>query len=117
MVVCDGFTGNVVLKVSEGLVEMVEALLSEESSATADGRVGYAAAAAALRHFRRRVDYSEYGGAPLLGVGGVCDRRPRAVVGAKAVRNAIAMAYRFAAERPGRARSSRNCRRCGGASS
>jgi len=95
VIVCDGFTGNVALKTSEGLVEMVEGLLSEELSGTIANRVGSLLTRRALRHFRMRVDYSEYGGAPLLGVAGVT------IVGhgrssAKAVRNAIAMAYRFA---------------------
>ena len=98
VIVCDGFTGNVALKISEGLVEVVETMLTEELSSTITMRVGSLLTRRALRHFRRRVDYSEYGGAPLLGVAGV------AIVGhgrssAKAVRNAIAMAYRFAAER------------------
>ena len=98
VIVADGFTGNIALKVSEGLVEMVEALLSEELSSTVTLRVGSLLARRALRHFRKRVDYSEYGGAPLLGVAGL------AIVGhgrssAKAVRNAVAMAYRFAADR------------------
>jgi glycerol-3-phosphate acyltransferase PlsX len=97
VIVCDGFTGNVALKISEGLVDVVEDLLREELSSTITMRVGSLLTRRALRHFRRRVDYSEYGGAPLLGVAGV------AVVGhgrssAKAVRNAIAMAYRFAAQ-------------------
>ena len=98
VIVCDGFTGNVALKISEGLVDTVEALLSEELSSTFTMRVGSLLTRRALRHFRRRVDYSEYGGAPLLGVAGV------AIVGhgrssARAVRNAVAMAYRFAADR------------------
>jgi glycerol-3-phosphate acyltransferase PlsX len=98
VIVCDGFTGNVALKISEGLVDVVEALLSEELSRTFTVRVGSLLTRRALRHFRRRVDYSEYGGAPLLGVAGV------AVVGhgrssALAVRNAVAMAYRFASDR------------------
>jgi glycerol-3-phosphate acyltransferase PlsX len=96
VIVCDGFTGNVALKISEGLVDVMEGLLREELSSTVTLRVGSWLTMRALRRFRRRVDYSEYGGAPLLGVGGVT------VVGhgrssAKAVRNAIAMAYRFAA--------------------
>jgi glycerol-3-phosphate acyltransferase PlsX len=95
VIVCDGFTGNVALKISEGLVEVMEDLLSEELSSTFTMRVGSMLARRALRHFRRRVDYSEYGGAPLLGVAGI------AIVGhgrssAKAVRNAVALAYRFA---------------------
>jgi glycerol-3-phosphate acyltransferase PlsX len=78
VIVCDGFTGNVALKVSEGLVEVLADFLTED--------------------FRRRVDYSEYGGAPLLGVAGVT------IVGhgrssAKAVQNAVALAHRFAAAR------------------
>jgi glycerol-3-phosphate acyltransferase PlsX len=95
VIVCDGFTGNVALKVSEGLVEVVEELLGDELSSTITTRVGSLLTRRALRHFRRRVDYSEYGGAPLLGLNGI------AIVGhgrssAKAVRNAVAMAYRFA---------------------
>ena len=95
VIVCDGFTGNVVLKTSEGLVDTVEALLGDELQGTFSSQVGYLLSRRAFRRFRRRVDYSEYGGAPLLGVAGL------AIVGhgrssAKAVRNAIAMAYRFA---------------------
>jgi glycerol-3-phosphate acyltransferase PlsX len=95
VIVCDGFTGNVALKVSEGLVEMAEELLREELSSTITTRVGSLLTRRALRHFKRRADYSEYGGAPLLGVAGAT------IVGhgrssAKAVRNAVAMAYRFA---------------------
>jgi glycerol-3-phosphate acyltransferase PlsX len=91
VIVCDGFTGNVVLKTGEGLVEMIES----ELSSTFTLRVGSLLSRRALRDFRRRVDYSEYGGAPLVGVAGI------AIVGhgrssAKAVRNAVAMAYRFA---------------------
>jgi glycerol-3-phosphate acyltransferase PlsX len=98
VIVCDGFTGNIALKTSEGLVEMVEDLLREELTRTYTMRLGSLLTRRALRHFRRRVDYSEYGGAPLLGVAGLV------VVGhgrssAKAVRNAVAMAYRFAASR------------------
>lgn len=96
VIVSDGFTGNVALKVSEGLVDVMGDLLSEELSSTLTLRVGSLLTRRALRRFRKRVDYSEYGGAPLLGVAGV------AIVGhgrssAKAVRNAVAMAYRFAA--------------------
>jgi glycerol-3-phosphate acyltransferase PlsX len=98
VIVCDGFTGNIALKVSEGLVEVIEDLLREELSSTITMRVGSLLTSRAMRHFRKRVDYSEYGGAPLLGVAGI------AIVGhgrssAKAVRNAVAMAYRFASSR------------------
>jgi glycerol-3-phosphate acyltransferase PlsX len=94
VVVCDGFTGNVALKLSEGLVEMVEELLGEELQSTFSSQVGSLLSRRAFRRFRRRVDYSEYGGAPLMGVAGLC------IVGhgrssAKAVRNAVTMAARF----------------------
>lgn len=95
VVVCDGFTGNVVLKTSEGLVDAVETLLGDELKGTFSSHVGYLLSRRAFRRFRRRVDYSEYGGAPLLGV------TELAIVGhgrssAKAVRNAVAVASRFA---------------------
>jgi glycerol-3-phosphate acyltransferase PlsX len=98
VIVCDGFTGNVALKISEGLVEVMEDLLREQLSSTITMRVGSLLTRRAMRHFRRRVDYSEYGGAPLLGVAGIT------IIGhgrssAKAVRNAVAMAYRFASDR------------------
>ena len=72
-------------------------LLHEELSATFGTRVGYLLSRQAFRRFRKRLDASEYGGAPLVGLNGLC------VVGhgrssAKAVRNAVAMAARFASE-------------------
>ena len=95
VIVCDGFTGNVALKLSEGLVEMVEDLLGEELQSTFSSQVGYLLSRRAFRRFRKRVDYSEFGGAPLLGVAGLC------IVGhgrssVKAVRNAVVMASRMA---------------------
>jgi glycerol-3-phosphate acyltransferase PlsX len=97
VIVCDGFTGNVLLKVSEGLVETIEALLHDELAATFGGRVGYVLSRQAFRRFRRRVDYSEYGGAPIVGLNGLC------IVGhgrssAKAIANAVTMAARGARE-------------------
>jgi glycerol-3-phosphate acyltransferase PlsX len=96
VIVCDGFSGNIALKVSEGLVDVVEHLLIAELSSTMTMRVGSLLMRRAMRHFKKRIDYSEYGGALLLGVAGPV------VVGhgrssAKAVRNAVALAYRFAA--------------------
>lgn len=94
VIVCDGFTGNVTLKISEGLVETVERLLHDELSATFGTRVGYLLSRQAFRRFRKRLDATEYGGALLVGLNGLC------IVGhgrssAKAVRNAVAMAARF----------------------
>ena len=93
VIVTDGFTGNVILKVSEALAEMVENLLREEIKRTLQASVGFLLSRSAFRRFKQRLDYSEYGGAPLLGVKGcviICHGRSSA----KAVKNAI----RFAAE-------------------
>jgi phosphate acyltransferase len=95
VVVCDGFIGNVALKVSEGLVEMVYKMLRESLEATITRKLGSLLARAAFKEFKKRVDYSEYGGAPLLGVKGVCivtHGRPNA----NAIKNAIRVAAEFA---------------------
>ena len=97
VVVADGFTGNVALKLSEGVVEMVEDLLREELQSTFSSQMGYLLSQRAFRRFRKRVDYSEYGGAPLLGTAGVV------VVGhgrssVKAIRNAVVQAARLAGD-------------------
>jgi phosphate acyltransferase len=95
VVVCDGFIGNVALKVSEGLVEMIKNMLQESLAATVTRKLGYVLSRTAYRDFRKRVDYSEYGGAPLLGVKGVniiCHGRSNA----NAIKNAIRVAAEFA---------------------
>ncbi len=96
VVVCDGFIGNVALKVSEGLVEMIRAMLKEALTATVTRKVGAVLARNAFLDFRKRLDYSEYGGAPLLGVKGVnivCHGRSNG----NAMKNAIRVAAEFAA--------------------
>jgi glycerol-3-phosphate acyltransferase PlsX len=98
VVVCDGFIGNVALKVSEGLVEMLQSMLRESLEATVTRKLGYVLSREAYRDFRKRVDYSEYGGAPLLGVKGVsiiCHGRSNA----NAIKNAIRVASEFAHSR------------------
>ena len=97
VVVADGFTGNVALKLSEGVVEMVEDLLREELQSTFSSQMGYLLSQRAFRRFRKRVDYSEYGGAALLGAAGIV------VVGhgrssVKAIRNAVVQAARLAGD-------------------
>ncbi len=95
VIVCDGFIGNVALKVSEGLVEMVSKMLRASLKATIARKIGSLLASAAFKEFKKRVDYSEYGGAPLLGVKGVCiitHGRPNA----NAIKNAIRVAAEFA---------------------
>ena len=94
VVVTDGFTGNVILKVSESLAEMVEKLLREEIKRTLKASVGFLLSRTAFRRFKQRLDYSEYGGAPMLGVKGcviICHGRSSA----KAVKNAIRLAAEF----------------------
>jgi phosphate acyltransferase len=70
--VCDGFVGNVALKSSEGVSKLVSVSLRESLKSTVTSQVGALLSRRAFREFKRRLDYSEYGGAPLLGVRGVC---------------------------------------------
>jgi glycerol-3-phosphate acyltransferase PlsX len=95
VVVCDGFIGNVALKASEGLVDMIKHMLQESLEATVTRKLGYVLSREAYRDFRKRVDYSEYGGAPLLGVKGasiICHGRSNT----NAIKNAIRVASEFA---------------------
>jgi glycerol-3-phosphate acyltransferase PlsX len=91
VVVCDGFIGNVTLKVAESIAETINHLLRQELSSSWRGKLGFLLAKPCFRNFKKRLDYSEYGGAPLLGVNGVV------IIGhggssAKAVMNAIRVA-------------------------
>ncbi|MEN8688122.1 MAG: phosphate acyltransferase PlsX [Desulfuromonadales bacterium] len=94
VVVCDGFVGNVVLKVSEGLAEAIGLMLRRELSASLMSKIGYLLVKPSLKAFRKKIDYAEYGGAPLLGIQGttmIChgSSSPRAIM------NAIKMAYDY----------------------
>jgi glycerol-3-phosphate acyltransferase PlsX len=71
VVVCDGFTGNVVLKVSESLAKTILLLLKEGFTKNWRTKLGYLLVKPAITQFRKRTDYTEYGGAPLLGLNGV----------------------------------------------
>lgn len=93
VIVCDGFIGNVALKVSEGLVAAIKAMLRESLEKTIQAKLGSLLARDAFEDFRKRVDYTEYGGAPLLGVKGVC-----LISHGKSNANAIKNAVRVAAE-------------------
>jgi len=95
VIVCDGFVGNVALKVSEGLVEVIRQMLKQSLKETMTRKLGAYLARGAFNDFKKRVDYSEYGGAPLLGLNGIC------VIchgrsNAKAIRNAIRITKEFA---------------------
>jgi glycerol-3-phosphate acyltransferase PlsX len=72
VIVCDGFVGNVALKTSEGVGRFVRDVLRESLTRTVTAQVGALLSRKAFNEFRRRLDYREYGGAPLLGVRGVC---------------------------------------------
>ena len=91
VIVCDGFTGNVALKISESVVETMFHLLREELGRNLRGRAGALLLMPAFRRFKRRIDYSEYGGAPLLGVNGVCVISHGRSTG-RAIKNAIRVA-------------------------
>ncbi|MDQ2842967.1 MAG: phosphate acyltransferase PlsX [Acidobacteriota bacterium] len=95
VIVCDGFVGNVALKVSEGLVEVIGQILKQSLTATVTRKVGAYLAQGAFRDFKKRVDVDEHGGAPLLGLNGlcvICHGRSNA----KAIMNAIRVAKEFA---------------------
>ncbi|HZB89669.1 MAG TPA: phosphate--acyl-ACP acyltransferase, partial [Terracidiphilus sp.] len=94
-IVCDGFVGNVALKTSEGLGRFVRDVLRESLTRTVTAQVGALLSRRAFNDFRRRLDYTEYGGAPLLGVRGVC------IIGHgssndNAIFNGIRVAHEFA---------------------
>ena len=93
VIVCDGFIGNIALKISEGLVEHIGGMLKKAMKSTLTSQVGYVLSKSAFDDFRKSIDYSEYGGAPLLGVRGVT------VIGhGRSNPNAIKNAIRVAAE-------------------
>lgn len=93
VIVCDGFIGNVALKVSEGLVEVIRQKLRESLSSTIFRQIGAVFARSGFEEFRKGFDYSEYGGAPLLGVKGNC-----IICHGRSNPNAIKNAIRVAAE-------------------
>jgi glycerol-3-phosphate acyltransferase PlsX len=97
-VVCDGFIGNVALKISEGLAEAISKLLKREIAAAPLGKLGYFFLKSPFNKFRRKVDYAEYGGAPLLGVNGICIIS-HGRSSAKAIKNAIKVADDFSRHR------------------
>jgi glycerol-3-phosphate acyltransferase PlsX len=98
VVVCDGFIGNIVLKTSEGLAEVIMKMLKREIADVTTGRVGYLLMKPALRNFKKKTDYAEYGGAPLLGINGTCIIS-HGRSSAKAIKNAIKVAAEFSRKR------------------
>jgi phosphate acyltransferase len=93
VIVCDGFIGNIALKISEGVVEHLGGMLKKAIKSSLASQLGYALSRRAFGEFRKRTDYSEYGGAPLLGVRGIT------VIGhGRSNPNAVKNAIRVAAE-------------------
>ncbi len=94
VIVCDGFVGNNVLKVSEGLAEAIMQMMGKEIAKSTMAKIGFLLAKPALKRFKKRVDYAEYGGAPLLGINGtgiVCHGSSNA----NAIKNAILEAVKM----------------------
>jgi glycerol-3-phosphate acyltransferase PlsX len=95
VVVCDGFVGNVVLKLSEGLSDAAGKMLKAEILKSWVSKLGYLFVRGAINRFKKIVDYAEYGGAPLLGINGVgmiCHGGSNV----KAIKNAIRFAHEYA---------------------
>ena len=98
VIVCDGFVGNVCLKLSEGLAEAMVAMLREEFAKNLKSKVGYLLTKKAYANLKKRTDYAEYGGAPLLGLQGIgiiCHGRSNAT----AIKNAIRIAAELVKQR------------------
>lgn len=94
VIVADGFVGNVALKISEGIANLVRYVLKESLRATITAQVGYLLSRSAFSDFKKRLDHTEYGGAPLLGVRGACIIT-HGSSNANAVKNAIRVASEF----------------------
>jgi len=95
VIVADGFVGNVALKISEGVANLVRTALKESLKATITRQVGALLSRSAFIDFKKRLDHTEYGGAPLLGVKGVCIIT-HGSSNANAIKNAVRVAAEFA---------------------
>jgi glycerol-3-phosphate acyltransferase PlsX len=94
VIVADGFVGNVALKTSEGVARMIRTVLKESLRATITSQVGYMLSRSAFSDFKKRIDHTEYGGAPLLGLKGVCIIT-HGSSNANAIKNAVRVAAEF----------------------
>jgi phosphate acyltransferase len=94
VIVADGFVGNVALKISEGVAGLVRTVLKESLKATITSQVGAMLSRSAFADFKKRIDHTEYGGAPLLGLKGVCIIT-HGSSNANAIKNAIRVAAEF----------------------
>ena len=97
VIVCDGFTGNIALKIGESVAEMFADTMREAFTSSLRTKLAYLLMKPHFQALKKRIDYSEYGGAPLLGVNGIC------IIGhgrssPKAIKNAIGLAHRLSEE-------------------
>lgn len=98
VVVCDGFVGNVILKIMEGTADVIGKMIRAEIGASFLAKIGYFFISPAFKKFKKKMDYAEYGGAPLLGVKGVCIIA-HGKSSAKAIKNAVREASLFASKK------------------
>jgi phosphate acyltransferase len=98
VIVADGFVGNVALKISEGVANLVRTVLKESLRSTITRQVGYILSRSAFSDFKKRIDHTEYGGAPLLGVKGACIIT-HGSSNANAIKNAVRVAAEFSERR------------------
>ena len=98
VIVADGFVGNVALKISEGVANLVRTVLKESLRSTITRQVGYMLSRSAFSDFKKRIDHTEYGGAPLLGLKGVCIIT-HGSSNANAIKNAVRVAAEFSERR------------------
>ena len=94
VIVADGDVGNVALKISEGVANLVRTALKESLKATITRQVGALLSRSAFTDFKKRLDHTEYGGAPLLGLKGVCIIT-HGSSNANAMKNAVRVAAEF----------------------
>jgi glycerol-3-phosphate acyltransferase PlsX len=98
LIVTDGFTGNVALKVSEGVVDAMLSMLKREIMSNLFSKIGFFFLKRSLNRIKKKLDYAEYGGALLLGVNGIV------IIGhggsnAKAIKNAVYLSYKFISQK------------------
>ncbi len=98
VIVCDGFVGNIALKICEGLAFQIFGLLRKSMDSSLASQVGFLFSRGALKGLKKKIDYAESGGAPLLGVRGVCVIA-HGRSNASAVKNAIRVAAGLAKAR------------------
>jgi glycerol-3-phosphate acyltransferase PlsX len=94
IVICDGFVGNVILKVSESVIDTLVKLIKKEIKSNPIAMIGAVLVSTAFKGLKKKMDYAEYGGAPLLGIDGACIISHGSST-PKAIKNAIRVAAEF----------------------